>query len=167
MLDNGHTVQVNLAPGNAITVNGRTYELVQFHFHLPSEERINGKGYPMVLHLVHKDAAGRFAAVALLVEQGAPNEAVQQVWNNLPLEMHDTQMATAPLDLAKLLPQRRDYYTYMGSMTTPPCTEGVLWIVMKEPIQLSSQQIAIFARLYPMNARPIQAMAGRRIKESQ
>ncbi|TCS36370.1 carbonic anhydrase [Paucimonas lemoignei] len=166
VLDNGHTVQVNLGLGNTITLTGRTYELTQFHFHLPSEERINGKGYPMVLHLVHKDAAGRLAVVALLVEEGEPNEVVQHVWNNLPLEKNDAQIATMPLEPAKLLPERRDYYTYMGSLTTPPCTEGVLWIVMKEPIRLSSQQIAIFARLYPMNARPIQALAGRRIKES-
>lgn len=166
VLDNGHTVQVSLSLGNTITVTGRSYELAQFHFHLPSEERINGKGFPMVLHLVHKDAAGRHAVVALLVEEGEAHEVVQQVWNNLPLEKHDPLLATAPLELDKLLPARRDYYTYMGSLTTPPCSEGVLWIVMKEPIRLSSQQIAIFARLYPMNARPIQEAAGRMIKES-
>ncbi|QAU33759.1 carbonic anhydrase family protein [Janthinobacterium sp. 17J80-10] len=166
VLDNGHTVQVNLSTGNTITVTGRSYELTQFHFHLPSEERINGKGFPMVLHLVHKDAAGRHAVVALLVEDGEPHEVVQQVWNNLPLEKREPVLAAAPLDLDKLMPSRREYYTYMGSMTTPPCSEGVLWIVMKEPIRLSSQQIAIFARLYPMNARPIQEAAGRMIKES-
>lgn len=166
VLDNGHTVQVNVGLGNTITVTGHTYELTQFHFHLPSEERVNGKGYPMVVHLVHKDAVGRLAVVALLVEEGEPNEAVQQVWNNLPLEKNDALVATSSIEPARLLPERRDYYTYMGSMTTPPCTEGVLWIVMKEPIRLSSQQIAIFARLYPMNARPIQPLAGRRIKES-
>ena len=166
VLDNGHTVQVNLSLGNTITVTGRSYELAQFHFHLPSEERINGKGFPMVLHLVHKDDAGRHAVVALLVEEGGPHEVVQQVWNNLPLEKREPLLATAPLALDKLLPARREYYTYMGSMTTPPCSEGILWIVMKEPIRLSSQQIAIFARLYPMNARPIQEAAGRMIKES-
>ncbi|WP_233556427.1 carbonic anhydrase [Noviherbaspirillum sedimenti] len=166
VLDNGHTVQVNLGLGNAIIVSGRSYELTQFHFHLPSEERVNGKSYPMVLHLVHKDAAGRYAVVALLVEEGEPHGVVQQVWNNLPLEKHDAAIATSPMALAALLPARREYYTYMGSLTTPPCTEGVLWIVLKEPIRLSSQQIAIFARLYPMNARPIQAQAGRMIKES-
>jgi len=166
VLDNGHTVQVNLGIGNTIAVTGRSYELTQFHFHLPSEERINGKSFPMVLHLVHKDAAGRLAMVALLVEEGEPHAVVQQVWNNLPLEKNDAVSAIAAMDLARLLPERREYYTYMGSMTTPPCTEGVLWIVLKEPIRLSSQQIAIFARLYPMNARPIQAQSGRMIKES-
>lgn len=166
VLDNGHTVQVSVGGGNAITVTGHSYELSQFHFHLPSEERVNGKGYPMVLHLVHKDAAGRLAVVALLVEEGEANDVVQQVWDNLPLEKNDPLMATSMMEPAKLLPARRDYYTYMGSLTTPPCTEGVLWIVMKEPIHLSSQQIAIFARMYPMNARPIQPLAGRRIKES-
>jgi carbonic anhydrase len=166
VLDNGNTVQVSVGSGNAITVTGRTYELSQFDFHLPSEERINGKGFPMALHLVHKDAAGRMAIVALLVEEGEPHDVVQQVWDNLPLEKNDPLMATSMLEPAKLLPARREYYTYMGSLTTPPCTEGVLWIVMKEPIRLSSQQIAIFARMYPMNARPIQPLAGRRIKES-
>lgn len=166
VLDNGQTVMVNLSLGNAITVTGRSYELTQFHFHLPSEERVNGQSYPMVLHLVHKDASGRLAVVALLVEEGEPHGVVQQVWDNLPLESNDAVMATSSMDPAKLLPARREYYTYMGSLTTPPCTEGVLWIVMKEPIRLSSQQIALFARLYPMNARPIQPLAGRRIKES-
>ncbi len=166
VLDNGHTIQVNPARGNVITTGGRSYELVQFHFHLPSEERINGRGYPMVLHLVHKDAHGRYVVVALLADEGGQHGVVQQVWNNLPLERHDTAMASVPMDLAGLLPERRDYYTYMGSMTTPPCTEGVQWIVMKEPIRLSGAQISLFARLYPMNARPIQAHAGRRIMES-
>ncbi len=166
VLDNGHTVQVNVSTGNAMILTGRSYELVQFHFHLPSEERINGKGYPMVLHMLHKDLAGRLAMVAVLIEEGTTHQAVQQVWNNLPLEKNDPVVATASLDLARLLPSRREYFTYMGSLTTPPCSEGVLWVVMKEPIQLSSQQIAIFSRLYPMNARPIQAQAGRLIKES-
>jgi carbonic anhydrase len=92
---------------------------------------------------------------------------VQTVWNNLPLEANEPLVPTITMDVSQLLPQRREYYTYMGSLTTPPCSEGVLWIVMKQPITLSPQQIAIFARLYPMNARPVQATAGRLIKESQ
>lgn len=167
VINNGHTVQVNFGAGNRISLTGRTYELMQFHFHHPAEETIGGRGFPMVAHLVHKDAEGRLAIVALLVESGTSNAVVQTVWNNLPLEVNEPLVPMASLDASQLLPQRREYYTYMGSLTTPPCSEGVLWIVMKEPIRLSPQQIAIFARLYPMNARPVQATAGRLIKESQ
>ena len=145
---------------------GRNYELVQFHFHKPSEERVNGRGFEMVVHLVHKDADGKFAVIAVLIERGKPQSAIQQVWNNLPLEKNQPQDALSALDLNQILPVKRDYYTYMGSLTTPPCTEGVLWMVMKEPIELSPEQLAIFNRLYPMNARPIQKSSGRLIKES-
>ncbi|MFT3817291.1 MAG: carbonic anhydrase family protein [Rubrivivax sp.] len=167
VVDNGHTVQVNIGGGNSIQVGGRRYELVQFHFHRPSEERINGRQYDMSLHLVHKDPEGRLAVVGLLLERGAPQPVVQSVWNNLPLEKGMEQMASASLDLNGLLPADRGYYTYMGSLTTPPCSEGVLWMVMRQPVPVSQAQIDIFARLYPMNARPVQQASGRLIKQSQ
>lgn len=167
VIDNGHTVQVNLPPGNAITVMNRRYELVQFHFHRPSEERINGRQFDMVAHLVHKDPEGRLAVVAVLLDRGSVQPVVQAVWNALPLEKGEEQPAGATLDLNQLLPTDKRYYTYMGSLTTPPCSEGVLWMVMKQPVPLSSDQINIFSRLYPMNARPLQQQAGRLIKESQ
>ena len=166
VVDNGHTVQVNLGSGNSIQVGGRRYELVQFHFHRPSEERINGRQYDMSLHLVHKDPEGRLAVVGLLLERGAAQPVVQTVWNNLPLEKGEEQPASAVVDLNHLLPAERGYYTYMGSLTTPPCSEGVLWMVMRQPIAVSQGQIDIFSRLYPMNARPIQSAAGRLIKQS-
>jgi carbonic anhydrase len=166
VIDNGHTVQVNVEPGNTITITGRRYELVQFHFHRPSEERINGRQYDMVVHLVHKDADGRIAVVAVLLDRGSAQAIVQQVWNNLPLEKGDEVKAGSRIDLAKLLPEDKRYYTYMGSLTTPPCSEGVLWMVMKQPVPISVEQVAIFSRLYPMNARPIQQADGRLIKES-
>lgn len=164
--DNGHTVQVMVSGGNFITVNNRMYELVQFHFHRPSEERVNGKGYEMVMHLVHKDGEGRLAVVALLLERGRPQPVIQQVWNNLPLEKLETMAPSTVLDPMELIPARRDYFTFMGSLTTPPCSEGVLWLVMKEPVQASPAQMALFSRLYPLNARPIQPGGGRIIKES-
>lgn len=164
--DNGHTVQVMVGSGNFITVQNRMYELIQFHFHRPSEERINGKGYEMVVHLVHKDGEGRIAMLALLLERGKPQPVIQNVWNNLPLEKLETLAPSVVLDPMELLPARRDYFTFMGSMTTPPCQEGVLWLVMKEPIQASPAQLALFSRLYPLNARPIQPGSGRIIKES-
>ncbi|MBL8302444.1 MAG: carbonic anhydrase family protein [Ideonella sp.] len=166
VVDNGHTVQVNGGDGNSIEVSGRRYDLVPFHFHRPSEERIDGRQFDMVAHLVHKDIDGRLAVVAVLLTRGAAQPLIQTVWNNLPLEKGEQQAVRTPVDLNALLPVERQYYTYMGSLTTPPCTEGVLWMVMKTPVQVSAEQIGIFSRLYPMNARPIQASSGRLIKES-
>lgn len=166
VIDNGHTVQVNVAPGNSIEVMGRRYELQQFHFHRPSEERINGRQFDMVAHLVHKDLEGKLAVVAVLLDRGSAQPVVQQVWNNLPLEKNEELAAKSSIDLNGLLPAERGYFTYMGSLTTPPCSEGVLWMVMKNPVSIAPNQIDIFSRLYPMNARPVQAAAGRMIKGS-
>ena len=166
VVDNGHTIQVNLGAGNFIDVMGRRYELQQFHFHRPSEERVDGKVFDMVVHLVHQATDGRVAVVAVLLEQGSAHELVQSVWNNLPLERGEAVAARTLLDPARLLPAEQRYFTYMGSMTTPPCTEGVLWMVMKSPVAISAEQLAVFARLYPMNARPLQKSGGRLIKES-
>jgi len=109
---------------------------------------------------------GKLVVIALLIQQGKPNSLVQTIWNYMPLEKNDAVQPPGMLDMNQILPAGRQYYTYMGSLTTPPCTEGVLWVVFKEPIELSSDQINIFSRLYPMNARPIQSNAGRLIKES-
>jgi len=168
IVDNGHTIQVTVGAGSSLQVMGRYYDLVQFHFHRPSEERINGKGFEMVVHLVHKDLDGRLAVVAVLLERGQAHPLVQTLWNNLPLEKNvDYSPDGLAIDLNQLLPGDRSYYTYMGSMETPPCSEGVMWMVMKQPAQLSAEQIAIFSRLYPMNARPLQSARGRMIKESR
>ena len=166
VIDNGHTVQVNVAAGNFIDVMGRRFELQQFHFHRPSEERIEGKQFDMVAHLVHQDLEGRLAVVAVLLERGGAQALVQTVWNNLPLEKGEELAARATLDLNHLLPKDPRYFTYMGSLTTPPCSEGVLWMVMQQPVTVSSEQIEVFARLYPMNARPLQQASGRLIKQS-
>jgi carbonic anhydrase len=167
VIDNGHTVQVNVAPGNFIQLGGRRWELAQFHFHRPSEERIDGRQFDMVAHLVHKDVDGKLAVVAVLLERGSAQPLVQTIWNNLPLEKGEEFAAPVVIDLNHLLPPDRRYYTYMGSLTTPPCSEGVQWVVMRQPVQLSQGQIDIFGRLYPMNARPVQQAAGRLIKQSQ
>jgi len=167
VIDNGHTVQANVAQGNHIDIGGRRFELVQFHFHRPSEERIDGRQFEMSLHLVHKDDQGRLAVVAVLMDKGLPQPAVQKVWNSLPLEKGEELAARAPLELAELLPTDRRYYTYMGSLTTPPCSEGVQWVVMRQPVSMSAEQIELFARMYPMNARPVQQASGRRILQSQ
>ena len=166
VVDNGHTVQVNLAQGNAIEVGGKRYELLQFHFHRPSEERIDGRQFEMSLHLVHKNSEGQLAVVGLLFDKGQANAVMQQVWNNLPLEKNEENQAAGAMELAELLPKDRRYFTYMGSLTTPPCCEGVKWIVMRQPVSRTKDQIDIFARMYPMNARPIQSASGRRIMQS-
>jgi carbonic anhydrase len=165
--DNGHTVQVDVGDSR-LTLTGKTYELVQFHFHRPSEEKINGRRFDMVAHLVHKADDGALAVVAVLLERGQENAFIQTLWNNLPLEQKTpVSPPSLVIDPLALLPAGRDYYTYMGSLTTPPCSEGVLWMVMKQPVQVSADQIAIFSRLYPNNARPIQPSAGRLIKEGR
>jgi carbonic anhydrase len=170
VIDNGHTVQANLAPGNTIELAGKRFELKQLHFHRPSEERIDGKQFEMSVHLVHKDEQGRLAVVALLLDKAPdrakPQAVVQAVWNNLPLEKMEELPARVPLDLNGLLPVDRSYYTYMGSLTTPPCSEGVQWVVMRQPVAITAEQVALFARLYPMNARPLQQASGRRILQS-
>jgi carbonic anhydrase len=165
-VDNGHTIMVTVGSGNFITVNNQTYELQQFHFHRPSEEKINGKGTEMVMHLVHRSAEGKLAVVAVLLERGKAHPLIQTVWNNLPLEKLESVSPSVVLDLMEALPGKRDYYTFMGSLSEPPCTEGVLYIVMKQPMQASPAQMALFSRLYPLNARPVQGSNGRVIKES-
>lgn len=167
IVNNGHTVQVEVGD-SSINLTGKTYELVQFHFHRPSEEKINGQRFDMVVHLVHKSDQGELAVVAVLLERGSENPFIQTLWNNLPLEKNaPLQPPSVIIDPSTLLPATRSYYTYMGSLTTPPCSEGVLWMVMKQPVQVSQEQINIFSRLYKNNARPIQPIAGRLIKEDR
>lgn len=166
IIDNGHTIQV-AQYGGAISLGGKSYELVQFHFHKPAEEKINGRGFDMVAHLVHRSDDGKLAVVAVLMEKGSENAFVQTLWNNLPLERQQEVSVAQSIDLNTLLPENRNYYTYMGSLTTPPCSEGVLWLVLKQPVQVSQDQVAIFSRLYRHNARPVQPLGGRLIKEGR
>ena len=165
-VNNGRTIQVEVGSGNFITVGNQTYELQQFHFHRPSEEKINGKGTEMVMHMVHKSADGKIAIVAVLLERGQPHGLMQTIWDNLPLEKNETVAPAIVIDPSDALPEKREYFTYMGSLSEPPCTEGVLWMVFKQPRQASPSQMALFSRLYPLNARPVQSTAGRMIKES-
>ncbi|MCZ8235506.1 MAG: carbonic anhydrase family protein [Inhella sp.] len=164
--DNGHTLHVALEGSPSLTVRGERYRLTHLQFRRPSEERIRGKQFDMSVQLFHRNDAGRWAVLSVLLERGEPQPVVQQVWNHIPLEKGDIQKGLAPLDLTALLPTERPYFTYMGSLTTPPCTEGVLWLVMRQPVGISDQQLGIFEKLYPMNARPIQAGSGRIVKES-
>jgi carbonic anhydrase len=169
IVNNGHTIQVNYAPGSSMTVGGTRYELKQFHFHLPSEEKINGKNYAMVAHLVHAAADGRTAVVAVLLDSGtAPNPFVSKIWEHLPAHEGPEQDADdVQIDLTELLPSNRGYYTFTGSLTTPPCTEDVTWFVLKTPEPIARDQSYVFGRIFPLNARPTQALHGREVQASK
>ena len=168
VINNGHTVQVNYAPGSFITVGDRRYELRQFHFHHPSEELVDGKRYAMEIHLVHADNDGHLAVVAVLLTKGNTNPVIQRLWDNLPkTEGKEESVEGIAVNAAALLPRPLGYYTFEGSLTTPPCSEGVTWFVMKTPLEVSADQVEAFAKLYPHNARPIQPSNGRTITESE
>lgn len=167
IIDNGHTLQVAVSE-NRFSLLGKRYELVQIQFHQPSEERIDGKGFDMAAHLIHRSDDNKLAVVAVMLEKGAEHPLIQTLWNHLPLERNeDVYPPGVAIDLNQLLPEKRQHFAYMGSLTTPPCTEGVLWLVMKNPVQVSPEQVAIFSRLYRNNARPLQPSFGRLIKESR
>lgn len=168
IVDNGHTVQVNYLEGSSITVAGERYDLKQFHFHKPAEERIDGRSFALVAHLVHQSVEGRLAVVAVLFDMREQDNAfLRGLWPHLPLEpKREVFNSAVSLDVNELLPETRTYFTYMGSLTTPPCSEGVRWIVLKTPVEVSPKQVAVFGRLYMTNARPIQPANGRLIKES-
>ncbi len=168
VVNNGHTIQVDVQGENTITVRGSTYRLLQFHFHSPSEEQINFKRFPMVAHLVHKNAEGQLAVVALMLETGAVNPVINKVWTYMPLDAGDrVRMPQDLLNLNELLPADQRYYQFMGSLTTPPCSENVLWMVMKQPVPISRAQIRLFTQLYPNNARPVQPLNGRTVRDAQ
>jgi len=165
IVNNRHTIQINLTAAGSAKLRNDVYELVQFHFHTPSEEKINGKNYPMVAHLVHKNAAGHLAVIALLIEQGKENTALKNVFLNLPTEESTNDLADE-INVADILPTSLKYYAFNGSLTTPPCSEKVAWYVVKNPIALSQTQINAFRKIFKNNARPIQPLNGRVVEES-
>ncbi len=168
IINNGHTVMVNYEPGSFITVGGHRYQLTQFHFHHPSEEEIHGKNFDMVIHLVHSDASGNLAVVAVLLKSGKINQALQTMWDYVPKEKEkEATVEGVLINAADLLPLNHGYYTFTGSLTTPPCTEGVTWFVLKTPEQISSGEVQVFAKLYPDDARPTQKLEGRVVRESK
>lgn len=167
IVNNGHTIQVNYAPGSYVRVDGRQYQLVQFHFHHPSEEKVNGHAYDMVAHLVHKDGEGHLAVVAVFLTKGVASSLIQQLWDHLPRQVgHEETVSGLQVNAADLLPRHLGYFAFDGSLTTPPCTEGVRWMVLREPRQISPSEIATFDQLYHDNARPTQPSHGRSVKES-
>ena len=162
IIDNGHTVEVIYDPGSYVSVDGKQYNLVQFHFHKPSEEKVDGKGHEMVVHLVHQANDGKLGVVAVFLDPGKENALIKTLWSNLPaVKEKENVVPTVKINAVELLPQNKGYYTYSGSLTTPPCSEDVTWFVLMTPVQVSADEIARFGRLYPMNARPVQPLNGR------
>jgi carbonic anhydrase len=168
VIDNGHTIQVNYSPGSTIDIGGVRYELIQFHFHKPSEEKIDGKSHAMVAHLVHRSADGKLAVVAVLLDQGGASALIDSIWKNLPKEKEkEAPVHNVTVDATELLPENRGYYTFRGSLTTPLCSEEVTWLVLKSPVKIAEGEIAAFGKIYPMNARPMQPLNGRTVQATK
>jgi carbonic anhydrase len=167
IVNNGHTIQVNYAPGSTLAMTGRSYQLVQFHFHTPSEHLVGGKPHPMELHLVHADANKSLAVIGVFIDEGAAHVELKKVWAAIPAaEGPAKTIAGVQVDASRLLPvPRGSYYEYLGSLTTPPCSEDVRWIVLPQPITASAAQIAQFRKLFPLNARPVNKLNQRLLLE--
>lgn len=164
ILNNGHTIQVNHGKGSTITVDGEKYDLLQFHFHAPSENTVDGKPYDMEMHLVHKNAKGQLAVVGVFMKAGAENAVLAKAWDHMPAHAgKPEQVASVSIIPADLLPANRSYSRFDGSLTTPPCSEGVKWFVMKDAIEVSAAQVQKFAKVVGANARPIQPLNGRAV----
>lgn len=166
IVNNGHTIQVNEDGGGSLTIGDHVYKLAQFHFHTPSEERVNGKPYDLVAHLVHKDEAGKLAVIAVLFKSGHRNAALANVLDNMPIAASpEHTVAGTNINAASLLPAQHGYYHFMGSLTTPPCSEGVSWYVLKTPVEASAAQLKQLRTLYNHNNRPVQPLNGREVVE--
>jgi carbonic anhydrase len=164
IINNGHTIQVNVVPGSQIVVNGETYRLLQFHFHAPSEHAVDGQEYPLELHLVHRGANNDLAVVGVFIVEGEDNTAFVPVWDHLPEEEIGIIATGATAHPAGLLPTDQTTYRYSGSLTTPPCSEGVTWLVMKNPVEMSAEQIAAFTNIISGNNRPLQSLDARSLQ---
>jgi carbonic anhydrase len=172
LINNGKTIRVNYhdaqGSGNSLIAGGDRYQLTQFHFHHPSEEYINGKPYDMEVHLMHESTGGKVVGVTVLLKAGSANATIQKIWEHMPpAEGKEEEIAGVAIDPAGLLPPNAAYYMYMGSLTAPPCTEGVTWFVLKTPVDISPAQIAQFVQLYAHDVRPIQPLNGRTVKQSK
>ena len=157
--NNGHTIQVNPEPGNSLILDETSYELIQFHFHHPSEHRVDNQSYPMELHFVHQSAAGNLAVLGVFLKEGRENVALKPIWDVMPAQKKaEAPILGTTLDISVLFPNPHKTYRYFGSLTTPPCSEPVKWVVFQEPIEISKAQIEQFRQIFPLNARPIQTL---------
>lgn len=154
--NNGHTIQLTCGDGSTLTGPGGSYKLLQFHFHRPSEHRIGGKSFAMEAHFVHVNATGGLAVVGVLMATGNPNPVFNRIVSTMPASAGAPVKADPAIDPNGMLPARRAYYRYSGSLTTPPCSEIVDWLLLTDPIQVAEADVARFAAIYPLNARPAQ-----------
>ncbi|MCB1138977.1 MAG: carbonic anhydrase family protein [Leptospiraceae bacterium] len=166
VVNNGHSIQVNLKDAGKLVIGEDAYNLLQFHFHHPSEAAVNGERFPLVAHFVHKSASGELAVVGLLFRKGAVNESLSGIWSLMPGSADQTNPGEGTLNPTSIIQDASAYYTFKGSLTIPPCSEGVRWIVLKNPATISAEQVDAFKKLYPMNARPIQPRNHREIQVS-
>lgn len=163
LVDTGHSVQANLTEGNAITLDGNAFNLLQLHFHAPSEHTIDGASFPSEVHFVHQSADGELAVIGVMLEEGEANPLLDGLWAQMPDE-DDAQADAMTVQLADLLPDDRSYYRYDGSLTTPPCSPGVNWIVMRTPITMSTEQLEALRERHDGNARPVQPLNDRTLR---
>ena len=162
IVNNGHTIQVNVPVGSKIRIDGRAYDLMQFHFHRPSEEHIDGKPSVMVVHFVHKNLEGELAVLAVMLREGNENPGIKTLWTHAPpKEGPEVVPDGVMFNPANLLPREMDFFHYDGSLTTPPCTEKVKFFILKSQVNISKEQVSDFP--FKMNARPIQPANGRPI----
>jgi len=169
LVNNGHSIQADVHPGSYMVWGGTRYDLVQFHFHHPGEEAVKGKLTDMDIHLVHRSADGKLAVIAvrLGLDVGDPNATLAALWEHLPAQEGQSEEIKDLVNPGGLLPGDRGYWTYMGSLTTPPCTEGVRWLVMEQVLNVSRTQLRQFAEKFRVNSRPIQDTHGRRIEANE
>jgi carbonic anhydrase len=169
IINDGHAVQVNYEPGSSVTIDGQQYELLQLHFHAPSEHTINGVSSDMEIHMIHKDDKGDIAVVGVFLKKGKPSKAIQALWDNLPTEVDKENVVDGvSVNASDLLPKDKKYYHYYGSLTTPPCSEGVNWIVLKASVEVSEEQIQKLQTLMGFdNNRPALPLNKRFVLESQ
>lgn len=164
IVNNGHTIQVDSVGSGALMIGGERYVLQQFHFHTPSEHTVDGRSYPLEAHFVHKSAGGKLAVIGLLFEQGAENPGLTPYWSRLPKSAGPpVDLGRGGVDISRVLPAHYDVYRYAGSLTTPPCSEGVNWLVLKEHATASAAQIEAFRVLMRHDNRPIQPQNGRAV----
>lgn len=162
LINNGHTIQINYDPGSYIEVDGTRYNLLQFHFHAPSEHSINGKLAAAEVHFVHENASGGLGVVGVMIEKGDASTAVASFWDKLPAESGPVQTLDGQVNASDFLPAVQTTYRYDGSLTTPPCSEGVEWMVMTTPITFSDAQVEAYAKLFEAGTnRPVQELNGR------
>ena len=167
LIYNGHSIQENEEPGGYTISGEKQYALQQFHFHSPSEHTVDGKHFPMEMHLVHQAEDGALGVVSVLIQAGEHNKSFDPVWNMLPDADQPTRSSEAKIDAMSLLPQNYSYYAYSGSLTTPPCTEKVKWAILTTPVSLSNEQITRFRHVINGNNRPVQPFNGRIVLRSQ